>query len=72
MSMCQGNSDDIMKAISDVREIRKDKVDSGLTLLWEENAAINNQKFSGDFKDGHVTTDFSEASQRNNAQSLRS
>ncbi len=49
-------------------EVRKDQVDSGLFLLGEEDAAVDDEQSALVFEDRHVAADLAETAERGDAQ----
>ena len=49
-------------------EVRQDQVDSGLLLLGEEHAAVDDQQAAAVLEDRHVAADLAEAAERGDAQ----
>lgn len=67
----QDDADDVVEAVPDGREVRKDQVDAGLVDLGEEHPAVDDQQLAAEFEDGHVAADFPEAAERGDAQASR-
>ena len=65
----QHHADDVIHAILDPREIGKDQVNTRLTLLGEEDAAVHDQELAPVLQNVHVAPDLAEASQRDDSQS---
>ena len=59
---------DVVEAVPDGREVRQDQVDSGLLLLGEEHAAVDDQQAAVVLEDRHVAADLAEAAERGDAQ----
>ena len=59
---------DVVEAVPDGREVRQDQVDSGLLLLGEEHAAVDDQQAAAVFEDRHVAADLAETAERGDPQ----
>ena len=59
---------DVVEAVPDGREVRQDQVDSGLLLLGEEHAAVDDQQAAAVLEDRHVAADLAEAAERGDPQ----
>ena len=59
---------DVVEAVPDGGEVRQDQVDSGLLLLGEEHAAVDDQQPAAVLEDRHVAADFAEAAERGDPQ----
>jgi hypothetical protein len=55
---------DVVEAVPDGREVRQDQVDSGLFLLGEENAAVDDEQTAAELEDRHVSADLAETAER--------
>ena len=59
---------DVVEAVPDGGEVRQDQVDSGLLLLGEEHAAVDDQQAAAVLEDRHVAADLAETAERGDAQ----
>ncbi len=57
----EDNTHDVLQAVLDRREVRKDQVDAGLSLFGEENSAVDDKNLAVDLIRGHVATDLAES-----------
>ena len=48
---------DLLEAIPYVFEVGQDEIDSGLVVLGEQNAAVDDQQAAAVLEDGHVPPD---------------
>ena len=64
VAVCEDDALDVVEAVPDGREVRQDQVDSGLLLLGEEDAAVDDEQAAAVLEDGHVAADLAEAAQR--------
>jgi hypothetical protein len=55
---------DVVEAVPDRTEVRKDQVDSGLLLLGEEHTTVDDQQAAAEFDDRHVAADLAETTER--------
>jgi hypothetical protein len=62
---------DVVEAITDVGEVRKDEVDTRLVLFREQHTDVDDEQPSAEFNDSHVAADLAEATESNDAQTLR-
>ena len=58
VTVCKKDSNDVAQAIFQVAKIRQNHIDAWLMFLWEKDSAVNNEDLAVDFKNGHVSTDF--------------
>jgi hypothetical protein len=70
MAVGEDDALDVVEAVPDGTEVRQDQVDSGLLLLREEHAAVDDQKAASVLEDRHVSADFTEASERGDPQAI--
>ncbi|GHA68695.1 hypothetical protein GCM10010372_80290 [Streptomyces tauricus] len=68
VAVCEDDALDVVEAIPDRTEVRKDQVDPGLLLLGEEHATVDDQKAAVVLEDRHVSADFPEAPERGDAE----
>ena len=63
----QDEGNDVVNAVFDRGEVGKDEVDTGVVLLGEEHAAVDDEQLATELEDGHVAADLTQASQRSDA-----
>ena len=68
--MGQGQGDDVVEALGQEIETGKNEVHPGLGLLGEQHTTVYEQDLAVDLEGGHVATDVSEATERNDSQSV--
>lgn len=59
---------DVVEAVPEGGEVRQDQVDSGLLLLGEEDAAVDDEQSAVVFEDRHVPADLTETAEWGDAQ----
>jgi hypothetical protein len=64
----EDDTDDVVEAVLDRREVGKDEVDTGLGLFGEEHTAVDDEKPPIELEDGHVATNFAESAKRDDAK----
>jgi hypothetical protein len=69
--MGQHNCNHIIQAVSDVAEVWQDYVDAWLVFLWEQHTAVDDEQFAIHLEHGHVSTNFANSAERNNAKGVR-
>src|SRR3546814_15699637 len=62
------HTDDVVEAIADGLEVGQDQVDTGLVLLGEEHAAVDDQDLAVVLEHGHVAADLAETTDRDDPQ----
>ena len=62
---------DVVEAVPDGVEVRKDQVDPRVVVLGEEHATVHDQQPSGVLEDGHVAPDIPETAEGGDAQAPR-
>jgi hypothetical protein len=65
------DADDIIHAVFEVAKVRKDHVDAGLVFFRKENATVDDENLAVDLENGHVATDLSDATKRDDAEDAR-
>lgn len=63
------DSQHVVEAVADRREVRKDQVDARLILLGEEHPAVDDKDLAVDLEGRHVATDLAETADRRDAES---
>ena len=63
----QDQGDDVVDAVLDGGEVRKDEVDARLVLLGEEHTAVDDEQLAVQLEDGHVAADLAQATQGSDA-----
>ena len=53
------------------REVGQDQVDTGLVLLGEEHAGVDDEDLALELEHGHVATDLAEPAERDDAERAR-
>jgi hypothetical protein len=69
--MCQEDADDIIHAVFEVAKVRQDDVDARLVLFREKHATVDDEDLAVNLENGHVATDFSDATKRDDAEDAR-
>ena len=61
---------DVVEPVGDVGEVRQDEVDSGVVVLGEEHAAVDDEQLALRLEDGHVAADLAEPAERDDPQAV--
>ena len=61
---------DVVEAVRDVGEVREDEVDTGVVVLGEEHAAVDDEQAALRLEDGHVAADLAEPAERDDPQAV--
>jgi hypothetical protein len=64
----QDDADDVLQTVTDRTEVGEDQIDTGLGLLGEEDAAVDDEDLAAVLERRHVASDLAESSQRDDAQ----
>ena len=62
------DSQNVIHAVTDVAEVRKDEVHTRLSLFREKNTTVHDKELAVEFIDGHVATNLPHSSEWDNAQ----
>ena len=65
--MSQDQGDDVVDAVLDGGEVRKDEIDARLVLLGEEHTAVNDEQLAIQLENGHVAADLAQTPQGSDA-----
>jgi hypothetical protein len=68
MPVGQNYADNIIESVTDVAKVRQNNVNARLVFLWEQHSTVNDQQLAVYFEHGHVSTDFTDATEGNDAQ----
>ena len=67
----QEDADHIIHAVFEVAKVGKDYVDAWLVFFREQDTTVDDENLAVDLENGHVATDFSDATKRNDAEDAR-